>query len=68
MKENENTKDLTSETSIPAIKGSAVRNVSKSKTGKPWLNLPIEENKSKANTSPPARRATRLKKHRTKEQ
>ena len=45
-----------------------MRKVSKSKTGKPWLNLPIEENKSKANTSPPASRATWLKNHRTTEQ
>ena len=43
------------------MKGSAVRNVSVSKTENPWLNLPIAENISKANTSPPASKATRLK-------
>jgi hypothetical protein len=38
----------------PAIKGSAVFKVSKSKKGRPWLNLPMAENIRRHNTSPPA--------------
>lgn len=48
------------QTHKPAIKGSAVRRVSRSKTESPWLYLPIVENTNKANTSAPASRATRL--------
>lgn len=38
------------------MRGSAVRNVLKSRTGNPWLDVPIAENISKHKTSPPARR------------
>lgn len=43
------------------MNGSAVLNVSASKTGSPWLNLPIAENTSKQSTSPPARRPSFLR-------
>uniref|UniRef100_A0A7C9D5Z2 Uncharacterized protein n=1 Tax=Opuntia streptacantha TaxID=393608 RepID=A0A7C9D5Z2_OPUST len=43
----------------PAMNGSAVRSVSASKTGNPWLNLPIAANKINANTSPAANNAIR---------
>lgn len=55
-------------TSIPAMKGSAVRRVSMSKTDNPWLNLPIVANKRKAITSPPANSATRLQHNKSKPQ
>lgn len=51
---------------VPATKGSAVRSVSISKTGKPWLNLPIAANRRRASTSPPASNAIRLTYHRRK--
>jgi len=44
----------------PAMKGSAVRKVSKSTTGNPWLNLPIAEKIRRHKTSPPARNPTCL--------
>ena len=57
---NKNKKEQNIKPNTPAIKGSAVRSVSRSKTESPWLYLPIVENTNKANTSAPASRATRL--------